>query len=182
MLCFSARQKSTGWSNRLDSWVGLTLIWTVPPYTWFCLGCWEIGRTGWEAGQDGGKSLIRVNPTKLSNQMDHPVEVMLLFLLWLKFLLLIYLRWGWLRNCSALQGAPQLPHRRPALPVPDLRQGIPLGVGAEQAHEAPRRREGVQVFEVGQRTSGFNSPSLIFRHLISTKFVLSPSFYHSIFG
>ena len=58
----------------LDSWVGLTLILAVPPSVWFCLSWFEIGRSGWAAGQDSG-TLYRSKSTqpKLTEEMDHPV-------------------------------------------------------------------------------------------------------------
>ena len=45
----------------------------VPPSASFCLGWREIGRTGWAAGQDGGTSQIKVNPTQVRQEMCHPV-------------------------------------------------------------------------------------------------------------
>ena len=41
----------------------------------FCLGWWEIGKSGWASGQDIGTSQIVVSPTQLSDQMDHPVHM-----------------------------------------------------------------------------------------------------------
>ena len=38
-------------------------------------GWWEIGRTGWGAGQDCGTSQIKVNATKVCQEMCHPVLV-----------------------------------------------------------------------------------------------------------
>ena len=60
--------------GELGSW--LTLILAVPPSARFCLGWWEIGRTGWASGKDVETSQIKVNPTQLSDQMDLPVCVL----------------------------------------------------------------------------------------------------------
>ena len=35
---FAFRVCTTGWAICLDGWVGLILIWVVPPFAWFCLG------------------------------------------------------------------------------------------------------------------------------------------------
>ena len=40
------QNEHTGWSIWSDSWVGLTSILFVTPAAWFCLGLWEIGRSG----------------------------------------------------------------------------------------------------------------------------------------
>ena len=39
--------RPTGWHISWQTSVGLTLILAVPLSAWFCLSCWEIGRTGW---------------------------------------------------------------------------------------------------------------------------------------
>ena len=67
-------QYCTRWHVCWWTWVGLTLILAVPPSAWICLGWWEIGRTGWAAGKDGGTSKIKVNPTQVRQQMCHPVQ------------------------------------------------------------------------------------------------------------
>ena len=66
-------RECTGWPISWRIWVGLTLILSVPLSAQLCLGWWEIGRTGWAAGQDGGISQIKVNPTQVRLEMGHPV-------------------------------------------------------------------------------------------------------------
>ena len=65
----------TGWHISWWTWVGLTLILIldVQHSAWFCLGWWEIGRTGWAGGQDGETSKIKVYPTQVRQEMCHPV-------------------------------------------------------------------------------------------------------------
>ena len=41
---------STRWFICPKTWVGLTLIFVVPPSAQIWLGCWEFGRSGWAAG------------------------------------------------------------------------------------------------------------------------------------
>ena len=57
--------------------VGLTWIWAFLPSAWLCLGWWEIGITGWAAGQDGGTSQIKVNQTEVRQEMGLPVTLMI---------------------------------------------------------------------------------------------------------
>ena len=68
--------KSDTGSTQCTGWPGpspLALICAVPPSVQFCLGWWEIGRSGRAGGQDDGTCQIKVNPTQVLQEKCHPV-------------------------------------------------------------------------------------------------------------
>ena len=73
----------TGYANCSFPWDGFTLILSVPLSAQFCLGWWDLGRSSWAAGQDGGtpkskstqRCMSRWNTLYLDTNMHHSPHV-----------------------------------------------------------------------------------------------------------
>ena len=68
--------RHTGWLIWSDSWVGLTLILDVPSSCPLAQPVLPISYQPKQNQAEGGKAQIKVNPTQISDQMDHPVCIL----------------------------------------------------------------------------------------------------------
>ena len=98
---------TTGWPI---SWVGLKLICAVPPCAYFCLGWWEIGKSGLAGGSDGGWN-IKVNPTQPRFARRWASLYMFNFIRngssLLKSLWMISItEWSWSSSCPSTRSSP----------------------------------------------------------------------------
>ena len=64
----------TGWPISWRTWVGLTLIWEVPPSCPAAQPVLLISHQPRQNQAEGGKAKIKVNPTEVHQEMCHPVS------------------------------------------------------------------------------------------------------------
>ena len=71
---FSLLNYNTGWPISCRTWVGLTLIWDVPPSCPAAQPVLPIFHQPRQNQAEGGTDKIKVNPTEVRQEMGHPVH------------------------------------------------------------------------------------------------------------